>query len=271
MFSRLASRLLLSVRRHASSTRAGRVATTLVAVLLSLASARPGPAQIASTDPMRTIIPVHFDASRGDITIGATTYHGNLPGFHLVALKRQPNSNHLAAPDVLVDVNLTSVHGVRGALDSIKASNPDAIIMVNTAGAIYGFPLYAVGPDLMDFGATPELGAVQNASFAFVGSGGRAQGTAPLQSVGGTRPVTGYLAPDSNGNYAFIQTDFLRYDIQLNGDITVGTKAYTVGNSYRCNRTVSGCALDCNGQNAFHLVIVDREDHTKTYADNTYC
>ena len=50
-----------------------------------------------------------------------------------------------------------------------------------------------------------------------------------------TRPVNGYLAPDSNGNYTFIQTDFVRYDIKLNGDITVGDNTYTVANhSNRC-------------------------------------
>jgi hypothetical protein len=221
---------------------------------------------------MRTIIPVHFDASRGDITIGATTYPGNLPGFHLVAMKRQPNTNHLAAPDVLVNANLNSVNAVRAALNGLKTSNPDAMIMMNTPGGFHGVPLIGIGPELLEFGATTELSAFEYAApFSFIGSGGRAQGTAPLQRVGGTRPITGYLAPDSNGNYAFIQTDFVRYDIQLNGDITVGTKTYTAANSYRCNRTISGCALDCNGQNAFHLVIVDREDPTKTYADNTYC
>ena len=146
-------------------------------------------------------------------------------------------------------------------LSNIQTTYPDAMIMVNTAGA-YGFPIGPIGSKLVEFGGTDELGGIQSVPFAFVGNVGRARATADLIRWNSTRPVDGYLAPDSSGNYAFIQTDFIRYDIKLNGDITIGKKTYTVANSYRVN---------CDGQNAFHLVIVDREDPTTVIADNTYC
>ena len=133
--------------------------------------------------------------------------------------------------------------------------------MVNTAGA-YGFPIWPIGSKLLEFGGTDELGGIQSVPFAFVGNVGRARATADVIRWNSTRPVNGYLAKDSSGNYAFIQTDFIRYDIELNGDITIGKKTYTVANSYRVN---------CDGQNAFHLVVVDREDPTTVIADNTYC
>ncbi len=245
--------------------RAGRVSTILLAVLFCLTSARSTPGQ--SMVPIRTIIPVVFDGSNGNITIGTKTLNGANPGFHLVALKRQPNAAHLDAPDVLWDKNYTNDQDVRTAMGAIETQYPDAMIMVNTAGS-YGFPVWAVGFKLVGdasnpgYGGTTELGAVGYNPLAFVGVVGLAPGTAPVSRWTSTRPVTGYMTSDSQGNYTFIQTDFVRYDIGLNGDITVGKTTYTVANSYRVN---------CNGQNAFRMVIVDREDPTISYANNTYC
>ena len=73
--------------------RAGRISTTLLAVLLCLASVRSTPAQTTNspTDPIRIDRSRAFDGSNGNITIGGTTYKGANPGFHLVALKRQPD------------------------------------------------------------------------------------------------------------------------------------------------------------------------------------
>jgi hypothetical protein len=150
---------------------------------------------------------------------------------------------------------------VIAALTDIEKNYPDAMVMMNSAGA-YQFPVWNIGWKVLEFGGAVELGGIPYVPFTFVGSVGRIQGTAPLSRWGSTRTVTGYLAPDSRGNYAFMQTDFVRYDLKMNGDITVGAKTYTVASSYRVN---------CDGQNAFHLVVVNREDPTTAYASNTYC
>ena len=85
------------------SSHTSRCMTAVLALSFCVAGAHSALGQTTSTDPLRTIIPVRFDGSNGDIKIGSTTYKGNNPGFHLVALRRQPNRNHLDAPDVVVD------------------------------------------------------------------------------------------------------------------------------------------------------------------------
>ncbi|HYI94139.1 MAG TPA: hypothetical protein VEX68_11385, partial [Bryobacteraceae bacterium] len=211
----------------------------------------------------------------------STTYKGANPGFHVLALSRQPNSNKLDAPDLVWDKTYTNGADTFNALVSIRNTDPDALLIVNGVGN-YGFGLadkvgningvpVGVGWYLGTFGAYSDLAGISGAiPFTFIGVGGANAQTA-LQRGYGTRDVQGYLAPDSNVNYAFIQTDFVRYDIKLNGDITVGQNTYTVADSYRCNRNIPGCALDCNGQNAFHAVIVDREDPNTVYMNSSYC
>jgi hypothetical protein len=240
--------------------RTGSVLTALAATLLFLIAAGPAHGQSTPTEPMKNIVPVHF-AANGDITIGSKTYVATSP-FHLLALRRQPDRNSLDAPDMLVDHSTSDPTDVLNTLSGIETNYPDAMLMVNSPGN-YGFLLWQVGYKLVDFGATTEVGAQNTIPFAFIGIGGRVQGTPLLQRGGRTATVDGYLAPDSNGNYTFIQTDFVRYDIQLNGDITVGATTYTVAGSYKplCTGNASG---------SFHVVVVDRETLALA-ANNTYC
>lgn len=258
--------------------RAGRISTSLLAVLLCLASVRSTPAQTtppSNTVPIRSIIPVVFDGSNGNITIGTTTLNGANPGFHLVALRRQPNRAHPEVPDVLVNSNYTSYSDVTTALANIATQYPDAMIMVNTAGS-YGFPVWAIGYKLVGdpskpdygpgFGGTTELGGIGYVPLAFIGVVGLAPGTAPVSRWNSTRPITGYLTPDSSANYTFIQTDFVRYDITTDGTIKVGTKTYKAADApYK-----PGC--DALASNSFHLLVVNRESpEDSPLANNTYC
>ena len=105
------------------------------------------------------------------------------------------------------------------------------MILVNASGS-YGFLLWQVGDALEGFGSTTEVGAQNTVPFVFVGISGMAQGAAPMQRAYTTaeqqahnRPVNGYLAPDSNGNYAFVQMEFIRYAITTDGTITIGSKS----------------------------------------------
>ena len=79
------------------------------------------------------------------------------------------------------------------------------------------------------------------------------------------RNISGYLATDTNNNYKFIQTDYIRYSIASDGTITIGSKAYTVADSYK--PLCSGNGPD----NSFHLVVTDRESPDVLVANNTYC
>jgi len=112
--------------------RTGRVSTTLFAAFVCLFNAHPSPGQTTSTEPLQTIIPVRLDASTGDISVGSTTYKGANPGFHVLALSRQPNK--LDAPDLVWDKTYTNGTDAITALVSIRTTYPDALLMVNAVG-----------------------------------------------------------------------------------------------------------------------------------------
>jgi hypothetical protein len=216
------------------------------------------------TDPMHTIIPVHFNASTGDITVGSKTYCGANPGFHLLALLRQPDNSHLDAPDTVLDQNYTDAASVASALQTILQTPGNPIVMVNAVGD-YKFYISDVAQALTSFGAYQDLAQIPvTGSFIFVGIGGGNPNTA-LQRGFSTRDIDGYLAPDSNTNYAFIQTDYVRYDITTDGTIKIGSKSYPVAAAHY-NPLCDAAASD-----SFHLVIVDRESPDRVFNDGAYC
>jgi hypothetical protein len=80
------------------------------------------------------------------------------------------------------------------------------------------------------------------------------------QRGGSSLPLDGYLAKDSSGNFKFIQTDYVRYDVTTDGTIAIGTKSYKAASNN-----------SCSGAKSFHLVVVDRETPGNLLTDNTYC
>lgn len=219
-------------------------------------------------EPLKTVIPVHLDASTGAITVGSTVYKGASAGMHLLAFKRSPDESHLDAPDVIQNGDAT-FHDASSAnqfLENILSAVPNAFLIVNAPGN-YGFPLNAVAKNLEKFGAQNDIESVDSPiPFVLLGNGGRNMGQA-LQRGNSNRNVDGYLAKDSEGNYTFIQTDYVRYDITTDGTITIGDTTYTVADSYK-----PGCNGDAS--NSFHLLIVHREtlQPVATPAvNNTYC
>lgn len=225
-------------------------------------SACPQPAQAAASDPIRTIIPVHLDLSTGDITVGSKTYCGQNPGFHLLALKRQPNLSQLDTPDLVLDQNYTDASSVTSTLQQLLNSDGGPIVIINAVGN-YGIALSDISEALAPFGSYPGLEPITTAiPFMFIGNAGRNPQTALQRGYSGL-PVDGYLVQDSNNNYTFTQTDFLRYDLNTkDGSITVGQNTYSVADSSRVN---------CDGQNAFHLLKLDRESPNAPLVNNTYC
>ena len=115
---------------------------------------------------MKTIVPVHLDASTGAITVGKTVYPITNPGapgagMHLLALKRQPNRNHLDAPDVIKDGTfMNAALANQFLLQNVLSSTPDALLIVNAVGS-YGFNLSDVGASLEKFGAPESDGATR--------------------------------------------------------------------------------------------------------------
>jgi hypothetical protein len=263
--------LVISTDRVVSK-RMGKSVTAALAFTLYLAAAAPSafgqstcpqPVAPPATDPLHTTIPVHFDASTGDITVGSKTYCGQNPGFHLLALQRQPDSSHLDAPDMLLDQTYTDAASANSALQQISGTGGGPLVMVNAVGG-YGIFLSDVAKRLKPFGAYPDLQLINAAPpFIFIGNAGRNAQTA-LQRGSSTFPLDGYLAQDSNNNYTFTQTDFVRYDIATDGTIKIGRTTYDVASSYK-----PGCTGDAS--NSFHLVVVDRESLQPWNINNTYC
>ncbi len=218
-----------------------------------------------SAEPLQTIIPVHFDPSTGSITVGSTVYPGTNPGLHLLALKRQPDSSHLDAPDLVRDQIFLDATSANQFLQDVLASTPDALLLVNGVGN-YEAPLSSLGKGLTSFGAYPDLQGVKSAiPFIFIGNGGRNPQTA-LQRGYSTRPLDGYLAQDSKGNYTFIQTDFVRYDLTPDGTIKVGNTTYPAANAKYKNGSCDAAVSD-----SFHLVVVNRESPDVVIANIAYC
>jgi hypothetical protein len=261
-------RLLLPAANR-SLTR-WKAVTNLTASLmtLTLISFTAGTAAAQSPDPLLTVVPIQLDPVAGNISIGCTVYartnckvfNGANPGMHLLALKRQPDASHLDVPDVIQEGTFVDASAANEFLQSTLQKSPDALVIANGVGN-YGFPLNALAKSFEQFGGQTDLEAVASSiPFIFIGNGGQNMGQA-RQRGNSTRPMNGYLAKDSSGNFKFIQTDYLHYDITADGSIKVGTQTYTVAGSQK----------SCDGSNSFHLVVVDRETPGTLLVNNTYC
>ena len=195
--------------------RIHRGSTTLIVCTLCLAGIAFGqPSQTPTTDPasssepLHTMIPVHIDATTGDIKVGRTTYHGAPDTLHVLALKRDPNPSNLGAVDLIGDRLTTNPNAYADFLLSITDRDP--LLIVNAPGSNYGIAVNAL--DLNAFGGQVDLeGISYSLPFVFIGNGGRQPGGA-LQRGYSNLPVDGFLAPDTGGKYTFIQTDYVRYE-----------------------------------------------------------
>ncbi len=228
---------------------------------------------IIPSEPTHTVIPVHFDPATGDIKVGRTTYHGANPGLHLLAFNRSQGST-LDAPDLILDQVVSDANSAHSFVQAVLAKAPDALLLANGVGN-YGTTPYC---DLQAFGLGLDAAALVGfcqfnnpqpaVPLVFIGNGGRTQG-ALFRGIKSPNSVDGYLALDSNSKYAFIQTDYVHYDIKLDGSITIGATTYDVASSYKpiCSGSAS---------NSIHIVVVDRESLTLSNStgievNNTYC
>jgi hypothetical protein len=217
-----------------------------------------------SAEPLKTIIPVHIDVSTGNITVGSKTYNGVNSGMHLLALKRQPNRQSLDTPTLVQDGTFTNANSANQFLQNVLSATPDAFLLVNAVGN-YGFALNAVATSLEKFGSQTDIEAIGGAiPFVLIGNGGRNKGQASQKGYS-TLNVDGYLTQDTNGNYTFIQTDYVRYDIGVDGTIKIGATTYPVANANK----YAGC--DAAASNSFHLVVVSRESPDHLLINNAYC
>lgn len=242
-----------------NAIRTRRAATAVLVSTMWVAGALSASGQ--SAEPLKTVIPVHIDASSGNITVGPKTYTGQNPGMHLLALKRKPDRTSLNSPDLVQDGTFNDAASANAFLTNVLSSTPDAFLFVNAVGA-YGLAGASVASNLEKFGATGDVAFSGPVPLVVIGNGGRKIGQA-LQRGNSTQNIDGYLAQDTNGNYAFIQTDYVRYDITTDGTINIGTTPYDVASSFK-----PGCSGAAS--NSFHLVVVNRETLSKK-TSNTYC
>ncbi len=221
------------------------------------------------TEPVHDIIPVHLDAASGDITVGRTTYHGANPGLHLLALDPQPDTSSAGSLDTPVLIRDQVVNDPGSAIQFMQGllsnkATSDAILIANGGDGNYNVAVSAIAKNLEQFGGQVDLELLPGPlQLIFIGSGGRNKGGA-LQRGGSNLPYDGYLVPNQNGKLTFIQTDFVRYDIGVDGTIKVGNTTYDVASSYK-----PGCGGVAS--NSFHLLILSRESLQPTIVNNTYC
>ncbi|MGI8773208.1 MAG: hypothetical protein ACR2JE_17435 [Acidobacteriaceae bacterium] len=215
--------------------------------------------------PVQKLIAASIDAQSGIITVGALTYAPRFSmdnGAHIVALDRTtlqllPNGDQTF--QTWIDVNKF--------LDGIRAgSHADAIIMATSFGySFYGLTFADMAEALEQFGlegSTDFQGAFLH--FSLIGNGGLQPGQAHVAFYQGltrtARLVQGYFAKNSQGTYTFIQPDYVRYGIQPDGTIQVGSKSFDVA---------SASGAGCSG-GGFHLLAVNALDLSVS-ANRDFC
>jgi hypothetical protein len=221
-------------------------------------------------EPLKTVVRVSLDAATGTISVGSNQYQGANPGVNIVALKRQPDSSHLDTPDLVGNGTFTDATSANAFLQNIlNGPDPDALLILNAVGN-YNFGLNQIAANLEQFGSASDIEGVSGAiQFVFVGIGGlNVKGA--HQSGYSNQNMSGYLAADSNQHYTFIQTDYVKYDLLVDGSgagqdgtINIGTNSYTVAGS--------GKLASCTGSNGFHLVAVQREVPGTLITNESYC
>ena len=161
-------------RKHKAATAVLTFTLYLAANAHSALGQTSVPAQ--PTEPTHKVIPVHLDATTGDIQVGRTTYSGANPGLHLLALKRQPDSDQQDTADLIEDQTFTDANSANQFLQNVLANTGDAMVIANGVGN-YGVPLKALAMNLELFGAQVDLEQVTNAiPFILIGNGGRNKG-----------------------------------------------------------------------------------------------
>jgi hypothetical protein len=100
--------------------------------------------------------------------------------------------------------------------------------------------------------------------FSLIGNGGLEPGQAHeafyLGLTTTARLVQGYFARNSQGTFTFIQPDYVRYDIQPDGTIQVGSKSFDVASA-----NGAGCS-----SGGFHLLAVNALNLSVT-ANRDFC
>ena len=216
----------------------------------------------STAEPLKTVVPVLLNVATGSITVGSTVYPGGSPGLHLLALSRQPDTSHLDAPDYINSQTFTDASSANEFLQNVLARTPDAILILNAVGN-YSFALSAIAKNLEQFGSATDIeGVAGPIQFVFIGNGGLNVAGAHQRGFSNLN-MSGYLATDSNGNYTFVQPDYVKFDIGLDGSIAIGVTTYTVAGS--------GKVAGCNGSNAFHVVAVQREAPGVLIGNESYC
>ena len=122
----------MSVLQHRKNRPYMRIRTVLAFTIFAVGAFS---AFGQSAEPLKTIIPVHIDTGTCDIVVGGKTYNGKSSG-HLLALKRQPNNEHLDAPDLIQDGTFVDTSSANQLLQNVLANTPDALLIACAQGVV---------------------------------------------------------------------------------------------------------------------------------------
>lgn len=245
----------LKLSRHDANKS---TACWFIATALALCFGFSGSASAQSGEPVQTVIPVNVDAGNGEITVGtqvdAPASTSPIPqGMNIVVLHRDSLSLIDERWFCCSTASDTDTAGVNEYLSSIlTGSTPDAIVVISAFGGGAGIPLNRMAKTLEQFGAAIDIEGITDAfaPFTFIGHGGLHSGQA--HQVGG-QSMSGYFAQDSYSNYLFIQPDYLRFDILLDGTIKIGSTIHT-----------AAAAGGCHQGSGFHMLVVPRDSPEST-------
>jgi hypothetical protein len=255
-----------------------------VALLASLAASAPAQTGGGSGEPYHTILPVRTRVIAGaglascnqySVVVNGVWYHcpdGSLSGFNIVAFKRQPvadaNGRETLGLYKYATIHTDTGKGLQEVKDYLHGllndSNApkDLLVIVSTLGQVGG-DTREIAQELEAFGATTEFRDIGYPEFAFsfIGIKGLKKGQA--YQVGGDGvlknprdlwSLNGYFAKDSKGRYAFIEPDYVQFQL------TPGTGMIKVGDhEYPASR---------GAKDGIHVLAVDRA-HPDIVSDDT--
>lgn len=142
----------------------------------------------------------------------------------------------------------------------LNAVDNTRIVIISSAVAGTGFAVSGIARSLESLGGTNEFRGINDAgfTFSFIGIKGLTQGQA-YQVGGGSH--NGYFAQDSQSNYAFIQTDYVVFEITPSKDVNTPSAIKIGGNQTFTSAPAPGAL------GGFLLVVVDRATLQPIFSD----
>ena len=259
------------LRSQLLQTVEGCAMQALGSCVLLLALAQAGWAQTpqGTGQPTQKLIQASINTESGVITVGQTSYSpSNSGNVHLVALERTTLKLLDAA-----DKTFANAADINDFLTQLrKGKNADAILMATGFGGSNVVP-GDIAPMLQQFGLEKEAKLSTASDFYFLGNGGLDPGQARVglaadgsRAGGPDGTMRGYFAENSEGDYSFIQPNYIAYSIKPDGTVQVGARSYTSAidtatKTYNCDKATPN----------FHMVTVSAVEPQSLIENEVFC